>query len=111
MVLGQAENLYIIAAGSDGLYLVDQHAAHERIRYEELQRQEEKHPLPAAFSAAKIDLGVSQTKALHQVREELAQMGFVWEDFGSGSVLLRAVPVGLQSDPEEVLSDFADWVL
>lgn len=111
VVLGQAENLYIIAAGSDGLYLVDQHAAHERIRYEELQRQEEKHPSQLLLVPQKIDLGVSQTKALHQVQEELAQMGFVWEDFGSGSVLLRAVPVGLQSDPEEVLSDFADWVL
>lgn len=110
-VIGQAKNLYIIAAGEDGLYLVDQHAAHERIRYEELQAQEEKHPSQLLLTPQKIELGVAESKALVRVQEELEKMGFVWEDFGGGSILLRAVPVGLVSDPEEVLLDFATLAL
>ncbi len=109
--IGQVKNLYIIAVGEDGLYLVDQHAAHERVRYEQLQAQERKHPAQLLLAPRQIQLGAAESKALSQIAEELAQMGFLWEDFGGGSVLLRAVPTGLKNDPEEVLSDFAALAL
>ncbi len=110
-VIGQAKKLYIIAASEDGLYLVDQHAAHERIRYEELQAQQQKHPSQLLLSPERIELGVAESKALARVEKELGQMGFDWEDFGGGSILLRAVPVGLVSNPGEVLLDFATLAL
>ncbi|NLV73654.1 MAG: DNA mismatch repair endonuclease MutL [Chloroflexi bacterium] len=93
-VLGQLAQTFIIAEGPGGLYLIDQHAAAERIRYEELRErhttqlltQELLDPLPLTFSASQIAL-------LEGHLEELAEFGIELEPFGADSMLVRRIPV------------------
>ena len=93
-VLGQIASTYIVAEGPDGMYLIDQHAAHESVLYYRLLRQWEEHspetqpmlePLP-------LDLAPEQLEAAPGAQEVLARYGVVLEPFGEATWLLRAVP-------------------
>ncbi len=93
-VVGQVGNTYIIAEGPDGLFLVDQHAAHERVLYErmgaqlangDLPIQPLLQPVPLQFSAA-------QYAEVEGIIPLMAELGFALEPFGDGTVLVRAVP-------------------
>ncbi|NQW17917.1 MAG: DNA mismatch repair endonuclease MutL [Chloroflexi bacterium] len=93
-LLGQAHETYLIAEGPDGLYMIDQHAAHERVIFEEIiaranaSEPESQHLLvPETF-----ELTPDQEDALMKVSDQLGQMGFVLEDFGPRTLLVRAVP-------------------
>ena len=93
-VIGQARETYILAEGPDGLYLVDQHAAHERVLYEEIRERTrsqaaESQPLLMPES---VELDPRQMEAVAQHSEELKNAGFVAEPFGDSSVVLRAIP-------------------
>ena len=95
--VGQVSNTYVIAEGPDGLYLVDQHAAHERVLYERYLRQqaegvEELQPL---LQPATVELTPSQRSLLATFSDELRASGFVIEPFGDGAYLVRAVPPAL----------------
>ncbi len=93
--LGQIAATYIVAEGERGLYLIDQHAAHERLNYERFLR------LLASGEGAGQALAVPQVLSLRPAematweahREELARLGFRAEPFGPGSLLLREVPL------------------
>ncbi len=110
-VLGQILSTYIIAEGPDGLYLIDQHAAHERVLYEQLMAeraratiatQELLDPLP-------LQLTLAQQAALETHRDALASVGFRFEEFGNQTILLRAVPARMQaSDPRAALVAILD---
>ena len=93
-VIGQARETYILAEGPDGLYLVDQHAAHERVLYEEISQRigsqaAESQPLLMPDS---VDLDPGQMEAVDLHAQELKNAGFHAEPFGETSVVLRAVP-------------------
>ncbi|MCH8066098.1 MAG: DNA mismatch repair endonuclease MutL [Chloroflexi bacterium] len=95
--VGQVSNTYVIAEGPEGLYLVDQHAAHERVLYERYLRQqaegvEELQPL---LQPATVELTPSQRSLLATFSDELRASGFVIEPFGDGAYLVRAVPPAL----------------
>ena len=94
-VLGQLSNTYIIAEGPDGLYLVDQHAAHERIRYERVlaQWKRQEVEVQGLLSPVTVELNPRQEATLKSNRELLVQFGFSLEPFGSRSYLVRTVPV------------------
>ncbi|MCY4437604.1 MAG: DNA mismatch repair endonuclease MutL [Chloroflexi bacterium] len=94
-VLGQINAMYLIAEGIDGMYLIDQHSAHERVLYEavlkrlpEAQRQQLLQPQP-------LSLAPPHLQWLEGYAEDLQRMGFEVEPFGSGAWLLRAVPTFL----------------
>ena len=96
-VLGQVQDTYIVAEGPDGVYLVDQHAAHERVVYERVREE-----ITAGQSAVQgllepvlveVPLGLQETLAAHLGL--LEQYGFQVESFGSGSYLVRGVPAPL----------------
>jgi DNA mismatch repair protein MutL len=106
-VLGQAGKTYLIAEGQAGLYLVDQHAAHERVLLEELHaalagRSEQQlllEPLVLDVPAAAVALA-------EQARGELAQLGFLIEPFGPKQVLVRGVPgVLVDRQPERIVQE------
>ncbi|HEX5690559.1 MAG TPA: DNA mismatch repair protein MutL, partial [Roseiflexaceae bacterium] len=109
-VVGQVGLTYIVAEGPDGMYLVDQHAAHERVTYERLM---------AARGAGAIErqgLLIPQTVELPPATHELLlgnaaaleEWGFTLEDFGAG-VRVRSVPAGLRdADLAEPLAEIAD---
>ncbi|MCL4508056.1 MAG: DNA mismatch repair endonuclease MutL, partial [Chloroflexi bacterium] len=95
-VLGQVDSSYIITEGPEGLYLIDQHAAHERILYDRL-RQEMRGGAPpqALLAPAVVEVNPRQLAVLHGQLELLSRLGFVIEPFGFTSLLLRAVPTVL----------------
>ncbi len=96
-VIGQVASTFIICENASGMYLIDQHAAHERVMLErmraKLARGERESqlllaPLPFSPPAAVLE-------ALEMYREDLAGLGFDVEPFGEGAWLLRAVPAAL----------------
>jgi DNA mismatch repair protein MutL len=93
-VLGQLHSTYIIAEGPDGLYLIDQHAAHERVLLEQLMVQYERASVDAQvlLEPLVVDLTPAQLAVLDDYREELRQLGFQLEPFGESAIVIRAVP-------------------
>ncbi len=93
-VLGQAQMTYIVAEDESGVFLIDQHAAHERVKYEEIR---EKRSGQASESQMLL---APQTVELSPQRQTIYSEGAQWfedsgwdiEPFGGGSVLIRAVP-------------------
>jgi DNA mismatch repair protein MutL len=107
-VVGQIAQMYIIAEGPDGLYLVDQHAAHERVLYEQLQAGLAGARVAAQrlLEPATIDLTPAQAAVYEAEADTLAQLGFAIEPFGGFTYRLRAVPeILLRSDPVTALGD------
>ena len=101
-VLGQAQNVYIVAEGREGVYLVDQHAAHERVLYERVRKElDERSPqVQGLLEPVMIEAPPHLEEALTTHREEWAGSGFDLEHFGQHSFLLRAVPSHLrEADP------------
>jgi len=93
-VMGQLANTYIIAEGPEGLYLVDQHAAHERILFERILAQwsRQEVEVQGLLQPITIELSPGEEQILNTNQENLSQFGFTIEPFGSRSYLLRAVP-------------------
>ena len=110
-VLGQMQNTYIVAEGPDGMYLIDQHAAHERVMFERIraeaaasdpQTQSLLEPATAHLSEEQVELAETQA-------EQIAGLGFVVERFGETAYLVRAVPSLVDStDPARVFREVLD---
>ncbi|MGA7677809.1 MAG: DNA mismatch repair endonuclease MutL [Dehalococcoidia bacterium] len=93
-VLGQLASNYIMAEGPEGLYLIDQHAAHERVLFEKIlsQRSQQKIEIQGLLEPVNIELSPKQEEVLKMKCELLSEFGFSLEPFGTRSYLLRAVP-------------------
>ena len=96
-VLGQIKQMYIIAEGPQGLYLVDQHAAHERIIFEQLQAEQTAMAVSSQslLEPLPIELTPRQQGLLGELLEHLKSFGFDIAPFGGNSLLVRAVPAAL----------------
>jgi DNA mismatch repair protein MutL len=96
-VLGQVAQTYIIAEGPGGMYLIDQHAAHERIRYEELRAQRERMGIATQelLDPLPIELSPQQATLLEAHTATLATFGVAIEPFGGNTYLVKRVPAGL----------------
>lgn len=98
-VLGQIHNTYLLVATSDGLDIVDQHIAHERILYERLRREWPAGIVRQVFLVpARIEVAFEQSSILSSHLDELAEIGLVLDEFGGGTFLVREFP--------QALSDF-----
>ena len=118
-VVGQLKLTYIVAEGLEGMFLVDQHAAHERVLFERLRqgssgpqdREPQSQPL---LEPVTVELSPAQVDMLKDHGGLLESYGFVVEHFGDNSFLLRAVPSILTSkgpgDPGKSLLDVLDMV-
>jgi DNA mismatch repair protein MutL len=107
----QLHETYIIAQTQDGLVIVDQHAAHERIVYEKLKRQREAAGVARQMLLipAVVDLDESRMNALAPAIDELAALGLALELFGPGAVLVRETPALLgEVDCKRLVEDIAD---
>ncbi len=115
-VIGQVGAAYVVAEGPDGLYLIDQHAAHERVLYEQFMATYGSAagvagPAPdssnrgqALLEPAMVQLTPEQAGLLGGELERLAGLGFEVEPFGGGSFRVRAVPALLAAlDPARAL--------
>jgi len=96
-ILGQIAQTYIVAEGPGGMYLVDQHAAHERIRYEELtaQRAQKKVVSQDLLDPLPIELSPQQATLLEANLDHLAGFGFDVIPFGGATFLVKRVPASL----------------
>jgi DNA mismatch repair protein MutL len=99
-VVGQVASLYIVAEGPDGMYLIDQHAAHERVLYEEvLARRQAGAPVAQGLLAPlPLELSPPQEALLRECWDDLSAHGFQVEPFGERGYLLRAVPYALKDE-------------
>lgn len=93
-LIGQIGATYLVAEGPDGLYLVDQHAAHERVLFEKLMMQYEKREIPsqALLEAEIVTLPPAQATLLEEQLELLNRFGFQVEPFGPHTFQVRAMP-------------------
>ena len=94
-LLGQLASSYIIAEGPEGLYLIDQHAAHERILFEQIQgqSQQRKVEVQGMLEPATFEVTPQQDARLKACYPDLVEFGFSIEPFGERSYLVRAVPL------------------
>jgi len=105
-VIGQIGTAYIVCEGPDGLYLIDQHAAHERILFEafRLQAAASQVVSQALLSPAVVELAPSAAQLIETQLPVLAQLGFSVEPFGGQQFLVRALPTVLgRLDPARAL--------
>jgi len=96
-ILGQILTTYIAAEGPDGLYLIDQHAAHERVVYDRLveQRRRGQTETQGLLEPVTIEFTPTESALLAGLLETLAQLGLALEPFGGHSYLLRTVPAAM----------------
>jgi DNA mismatch repair protein MutL len=107
-VVGQVAQTYIVAEGPDGLYLVDQHAAHERVLYEQMQASRASAQVAAQqlLEPLTLEFTPAQVAILEAEAEMLAQIGFDIEPFGGTTYRLRALPdILVKADPATALAD------
>ena len=104
--VGQVAVTYIIAEDDAGtLYLIDQHAAHERVRYEQVREHESQHMhTQELIDPVVVNLSGSEDEILSSIMPLLKEEGFILESFGQCSWCVRGVPVilGRYEDPETV---------
>lgn len=114
-VLGIYDRSYILCSGSDGLIVVDQHAAHERIMFEAIVADYERDSSSAQtlLLPAVMELSHAQFGLLLRHRKVFERLGFEFEPAGGTTVLLSAVPVRLGSKrpPEELVPDMLEQLL
>ncbi len=106
-LLGQVYGTYVLAQSPDGLIVIDQHAAHERVLYERLLKQRAAGgavgqllvtPIPVELDPWQITLLLSNRAAIEQ-------LGFAFEEFGDRTLLLRAAPQIATRSPANLLKD------
>ena len=110
-VLGQLLASYIIAEGPDGLYLIDQHAAHERILFEKIKKQklQPEIEVQGLLEPAVFEVSPQQEEVLKAYYEDLAQFGFSIEPFGARTYLVRTVPALLyEKDWQGMVTELLD---
>jgi DNA mismatch repair protein MutL len=109
---GQVAKTYIVAESTDGLVLVDQHAAHERLVLERMRKASVAgaHPTQMLLLPEVVDLEESACARLEARAGELAELGLELERFGTTAMLVRAVPalLGTRYDVQALVRDLAD---
>jgi DNA mismatch repair protein MutL len=112
-VIGQVKSLYIVAEKDDGLYLIDQHAAHERVLYERISDRFERNisDVQGLLDPVVLELPTALIDALESERSTWIRYGFDIENFGTDAYILRSVPSALsQLDPTEILTDILEEI-
>ena len=94
-LVGQLASTYLVAEGPDGLYLIDQHAAHERVLFERLLAQHAQNaqvPVQALLNPVAVELPPSAARLLADQLPLLEHLGFQVESFGPAAFLVRSIP-------------------
>ena len=110
-VIGQVGRAYIISEGPDGMFLIDQHAAHERILFEQFMLEWQKKTLVSQplVTGLPVQLTPAQAALLEAHVVQLGEIGFSIEPFGPQTFMVRAVPALLAKiDPAQALHAMVD---
>ena len=106
-LVGQVAATYLIAEGPDGLYLIDQHAAHERVLFEQLMAQQvgQRVPAQSLLEPVNITLPPDKARLLEDQLPVLDTLGFEVDSFGPNTFTVRAIPALIVGgDPEAALN-------
>jgi DNA mismatch repair protein MutL len=109
--LGQIRNSFILAVNEDGLWIVDQHVAHERVLFEKILRQREVKKVESQrlLIPLIVDLTPAQQAVFAEIAEELNHNGFEAEAFGSRTLAIKIAPSGLEAaEVERMLHELFD---
>ncbi len=109
--LGQLRESFILAAGDDGLWIIDQHVAHERVLFEKIlrNRQVEHVQRQRLLMPLLVELRPAQMVIFAEIAEELERNGFEVEPFGPQTLAVKAAPVGLEGTSlERMLAEVID---
>ena len=97
-LVGELYNSYIIVEEGDNAFLIDKHAAHERILFEKLKANQEKISAQALLSPIPVRLSPAAAGELLSNRELLDELGFEIDEFGENTVILRQIPMDLSPE-------------
>lgn len=97
-MVGELYNSYIIVEQGDEAFLIDKHAAHERILFEKLKANQESISSQSLLAPVSVRLSPSACAELLTNTELLAELGFEIEEFGENTILLRQIPMDLSPD-------------
>jgi len=109
--LGQIRNSFILAVNEDGLWIVDQHVAHERVLFERVlkQRAAQKPESQRLLMPIVLELSPAQQAVFREISEELQHNGFEAEPFGARSVAVKVAPAGIETSAvEHMLHELLD---
>ncbi len=111
--LGQIRNSFILAVNEDGLWIVDQHVAHERVLFERIlkQRAAQKVESQRLLMPIVLELSPAQQAIFSEIAEELQHNGFEAEPFGARSVAVKVAPAGVDAAAvEHMLHELLDQI-
>jgi DNA mismatch repair protein MutL len=109
--IGQLRDSFILASGEDGLWIIDQHVAHERVLFEKIlrDRQVERVQRQRLLMPMLVELKPEQMVVFARIAEELEVNGFEVEPFGPQTLAIKAAPVGLEgAELERTLAEVID---
>lgn len=110
-VIGQFNNLYIFCRSGSDLVVIDQHAAHERLLFEELKEQFLRNAIvrQTLLFPETVELSVGDIQKVEQYADDIDKMGFTIREFGGSSYVISAVPaLGGHSSPTELFLDLLE---
>ena len=111
--LGQIRESFILAVNREGLWIIDQHVAHERVLFEKIlkQRSAEKVESQRLLMPLILELTPAQQAVFTEISDELAGNGFEAEPFGTRSIAIKVAPAGIEAcDIEHMLHDLLDQI-
>jgi DNA mismatch repair protein MutL len=111
--LGQIRNSFILAVNEDGLWIVDQHVAHERVLFERIlkQRAAQKVESQRLLMPMVLELSPAQQAVFAEIADELQHNGFEAEPFGARSVAVKVAPAGVDAAAvEHMLHELLDQI-
>jgi DNA mismatch repair protein MutL len=109
--LGQLRESFILAVNHDGLWIIDQHVAHERVLFERVLRQRAQQQVESQrlLMPIVIELSPAQQPVFTELSEELEKNGFDAEPFGARSIVVKVAPAGIQAgEVEQMLHELLD---
>jgi DNA mismatch repair protein MutL len=94
-IVGQLFSTYILLEGKDELYLLDQHAAHERIRYEKLKKAYEQNEPLSQMLLQPVHITLTGSEYQYAMDEAafFEELGFIFDSFGANSIIVRSAPL------------------
>ncbi len=111
--LVQVHESFIVAQSQDGMALIDQHAAHERVLFEKLQDQHAAGQVPQQnlLLTMQLDLGHAEHALMREHVDSLRKLGFDLEEFGNGTFVIKAVPALMTgADYKRLVLDILDEI-
>ena len=97
-MVGELYNSYIIVEQGDNAFLIDKHAAHERILFEKLKANPESISSQMLLAPVTVQLSADAVAELLSNKDLLAELGFELDEFGENTILLRQIPMDLSPD-------------